>query len=69
VDSQIDRLQLNAPPPVGPINITGDDQHFPSDRAEHLQSLVKSLSIPSSPLKSTNISLAPKSYYQIKDKI
>ncbi|KAG9690918.1 NCA2-domain-containing protein, partial [Aureobasidium melanogenum] len=45
VDSQIDRLQLNAPPPVGPINITGDDQHFPSDRAEHLQSLVKSLSI------------------------
>ncbi|KEQ85416.1 NCA2-domain-containing protein [Aureobasidium pullulans] len=47
VDSQIDRLQLNAPPPVGPINITGDDQHFPSDRAEHLQSLVKSLSIPS----------------------
>ncbi|KAG9868722.1 NCA2-domain-containing protein, partial [Aureobasidium melanogenum] len=36
---------LNAPPPVGPINITGDDQHFPSDRAEHLQSLVKSLSI------------------------
>ncbi|KAI4741699.1 NCA2-domain-containing protein [Aureobasidium sp. EXF-12298] len=48
VDSQIDRLQLNAPPPVGPINITGDDQHFPSDRAEHLQSLVKSLSIPPS---------------------
>jgi nuclear-control-of-ATPase protein 2 len=48
VDSQIDRLQLNAPPPVGPINITGDNQHFPSDRAEHLQSLVKSLSIPSS---------------------
>lgn len=44
VDSQLDRLQLTAPPPAGNIHITGDDQHLPSERALHLQTLVKSLS-------------------------